>query len=59
VGIRIDGLSANNIEQIMRESMPPIIGRIENDVFVMDMRTVQDEEISIIASTLSNILAKE
>lgn len=59
VGIRINGLSANNIEQIMRESMPPIIGRIENDVFVMDMRTVQDEEISIIASTLSNILAKE
>jgi L-seryl-tRNA(Ser) seleniumtransferase len=58
VAIKIEGLSANEIERIMRKSNPPIIGRIENDLFVMDMRTVQDEEIGIIASTVKNILSE-
>jgi L-seryl-tRNA(Ser) seleniumtransferase len=35
----------------MRKATPPIVGRIENDLYIMDMRTVQDEEIVIIAST--------
>ncbi len=59
VAVRIDGLSANRIEQMMRESDPPIIGRIEEDLFVMDLRTVMEEEIEIIASTLNNILAEQ
>jgi L-seryl-tRNA(Ser) seleniumtransferase len=59
VAIKIEGLSANEIERLMRKSNPPIIGRIENDLFVMDMRTVQDEEIGIIASTVKNILSEQ
>jgi len=59
VGVRIKGFSANRIERIMREAAPPIIGRIENNLFVMDMRTVQDEEIAMIASTFKKILAEE
>ena len=51
VAVRIEGRSANRIDLIMRQATPPIVGRIENDLFVMDMRTVQDEEIAIIAST--------
>jgi len=58
VGVRIEGLSANHIERIMREATPPIIGRIENDLFVMDVRTVQDEELAIIASTFKKIVAE-
>jgi len=58
VSVMIKGLSANRIDRIMREATPPIIGRIENDVFVMDMRTVEDEEIATIASTLKKILAE-
>jgi L-seryl-tRNA(Ser) seleniumtransferase len=59
VGVRIKGLSANRIERITGEAAPPIVGRIENDLFVMDMRTVQDEEIAMIASTFQKILAEE
>ncbi|NVM57055.1 MAG: L-seryl-tRNA(Sec) selenium transferase [Desulfobacterales bacterium] len=59
VGVRIEGLSANSIERIMREATPPVVGRIENDLFVMDVRTVQDEEIAMIASTFRKILAEE
>jgi L-seryl-tRNA(Ser) seleniumtransferase len=56
VGVMIEGLSANAIERLMRNSAPPIIGHIENDLFVMDVRTIQDEEIAIIASAFKTIL---
>jgi len=59
VGVSIQGLSANRIDRIMREAAPPVIGRIENDMFVMDMRTLQDEEVAIIASTFKKILAEQ
>jgi L-seryl-tRNA(Ser) seleniumtransferase len=58
VGVLIEGLSANAIERLMRGSAPPVIGHIENDVFVMDVRTIQDEEVAIIASVFKKILAE-
>ena len=59
VGIKIDGLSANRIERMMRQATPPVIGRIEDDLVVMDMRTVQNEEIAVIAATFEKILAEK
>ena len=56
VAVRIEGQSANRIDRIMRKATPPIVGRIENDLFVMDMRTVQDEEIAIIASSFERFV---
>jgi L-seryl-tRNA(Ser) seleniumtransferase len=58
VGVMIKGFSANAIERLMRSSAPPIIGHIENDVFVMDVRTVQDEEVAIIASAFKKMLTE-
>jgi L-seryl-tRNA(Ser) seleniumtransferase len=59
VGVSIVGLSTNAIERLMRESIPPVIGHIVNDMFVMDVRTVQDEEIPIIASVFQKVLREE
>jgi len=50
LGIRIPGLSANAIEKKMRAGSPPVIGRIEDDTFLMDLRTIQDDEIELIGS---------
>jgi L-seryl-tRNA(Ser) seleniumtransferase len=58
VGVMIEGFSANAIERLMRGFAPPIIGHIENDVFVMDVRTIQDEEVAIIASAFERILTE-
>ncbi len=58
VAVTIGGLSANLLERAMREASPPIIGRIEDDLFVMDVRTIQDEEIPIIADTFEKVLAE-
>ncbi|MBW1697550.1 MAG: L-seryl-tRNA(Sec) selenium transferase [Deltaproteobacteria bacterium] len=56
IGVTVNGMSANEIESAMRENQPPIIGRIENDRFVMDLRTVQEDEITIIQSAFENML---
>lgn len=40
---------ANHLDKIFRESTPPIVGRIVEDKFVLDLRTVfADEEIKLL-----------
>jgi L-seryl-tRNA(Ser) seleniumtransferase len=48
VGVQIKGISPNALEKAMRNNDPPIIGRIEADIFIMDPRTIQEDEVSII-----------
>jgi L-seryl-tRNA(Ser) seleniumtransferase len=54
--IRVQGVSANALELSLRRNDPPIIARIEDDAYVMDLRTVQEEELPFIASALSAVL---
>ena len=56
VGIKIKGISADSIRKGLRKTSPPIIGRIEHDVFIMDLRTVQDDELLIIKTAFEKIL---
>ncbi|MBU0987984.1 MAG: L-seryl-tRNA(Sec) selenium transferase, partial [Proteobacteria bacterium] len=56
VGIRVQGISASAIERNMRENSSPIIGRIEDGLFIMDLRTVQDDELAIIHLAFENML---
>jgi L-seryl-tRNA(Ser) seleniumtransferase len=54
--IRVDGLSANALELRLRGGNPHVIGRIEDDAFVMDVRTIQNDEFLLIESALAAIL---
>jgi L-seryl-tRNA(Ser) seleniumtransferase len=56
VGILIQGMTASAIEKKMRQNNPPIIGRIEEDIFLLDMRTIQTDELKEIVNALSNCL---
>ncbi|MGD2186897.1 MAG: L-seryl-tRNA(Sec) selenium transferase [Desulfobacterales bacterium] len=58
VGIRIKGISPNDLEKVMRSNDPPIIGRIEDDLFVMDPRTIQKDELPIIETAFENLTGK-
>jgi L-seryl-tRNA(Ser) seleniumtransferase len=42
----------------MRSNNPPIIGRIEDDLFVMDLRTIQEGELSVIEAAFENLIQK-
>lgn len=54
--IKIQGLSANKLERNMRRNTPPIIGRIENDAYVIDPRTLLDDDLPIIRSAFEKLL---
>jgi L-seryl-tRNA(Ser) seleniumtransferase len=58
VGIQIKGISPNTLEKRMRNNEPPIIGRIESDLFVMDPRTIQEDELSLIETAFLNLTQK-
>ena len=53
VGLRVDGFSPNAIEERLRTGEPPVIGRIEADQFVLDPRTVAEDEVPLIASAVT------
>lgn len=54
IGVR--GMSPNAIERHMRLFSPPIIGRIENNLFILDFRTIRRQEIPIIETAIARIL---
>ena len=46
---------ANRLEQILRETNPPVIGRILEDKFLIDLRTVFEDEETELLEILSEI----
>ena len=58
VGVQIKGLSPNALEKMMRSNDPPIIARIEDDWYVMDPRTIQEDELSTIETAFENLTKK-
>ena len=56
LGVRADTMAANAIERWMRNHTPPIIGRIEDERFIMDPRTLQEEELDIIEKAFKEML---
>ena len=56
--ISVSGLSPNDLEKLMRGADTPVIGRIENDSFLLDVRTVADRELSLVTGAISSFLSK-
>ncbi|MEF9983663.1 MAG: L-seryl-tRNA(Sec) selenium transferase [Oscillospiraceae bacterium] len=47
-------LSPTSLEQALRKNIPPIISRISKDRVLLDMRTISEKEIPIVANALNN-----
>ena len=47
--------TVNELEKHLRLSSLPVIGRIEEDRFILDMRTVADDEVPLIAKILGHV----
>jgi L-seryl-tRNA(Ser) seleniumtransferase len=56
VGIKTASFSANAIDRFMRTQSPAIIGRIESDRFVMDPRTIADDEVPVIRDAFQRLI---
>ena len=59
VAVNFEAGSAQRTETFMRHHSPPIIGRIENDRFIMDARTLQDDDLPHIEQAFRRMLKKE
>ena len=46
------GMSAQELSRRLRKSVPPVVGRIKDDRLLLDMRTVSDDELSLIRDSL-------
>jgi L-seryl-tRNA(Ser) seleniumtransferase len=44
--------SANTIEQRLRDFDPPIIARVEKDQVLLDVRTIQDDELKLVVQAI-------
>jgi L-seryl-tRNA(Ser) seleniumtransferase len=58
VGVQVKGISPNALEKMMRYNDPPIIARIEDDMVIMDPRTIQEDEFAAIETAFENITRK-
>ncbi|MCW7752477.1 L-seryl-tRNA(Sec) selenium transferase [Desulfobotulus sp. H1] len=57
VVIRCSHLSAAALERQLRSHTPPIMGRVEEDSFLMDVRTLQEEETAIIVQAFATLFS--
>ena len=58
VSITINGISANGIERFLRGNDPPIIGRIEEESFLLDPRTIEEEAFDAIAAAFTQLIER-
>ena len=58
VGMRVAGISTHAVESFLRHHAPPVIGRIETDVFLMDVRTLQDDELNWIQTAVAALFKR-
>ena len=50
-------MTINTLEKRLRQLFIPVIGRIENDRFLLDVRTIQDSELAEVAQMLGDFFA--
>jgi L-seryl-tRNA(Ser) seleniumtransferase len=48
-------LSASEVEQCFRRQDPPVLGRIQQDTFLLDMRMVQDHELPEVVQAFQRV----
>ena len=54
---KLPGYSANQIEETLRKGTPPIIGRIIKDQYLLDVRTLAEEDFPLIAEHIIHLNA--
>lgn len=58
VALQMDGVSVNWLERRLRTGKPTVIGRIEQDRLLLDMRTIDEDELSQIVIALQKALER-
>ena len=52
IEVSIDGISPQQLEDALRRSTPPLVGRINHDRFLIDVRTLSEKDFSPLLASL-------
>ena len=55
VAITVSGMSASRVDRLLRKERPPVIGRIESERYLLDVRTIADDEINWIEKAIGRL----
>lgn len=58
VALQATALSINSLEGKLRQQVPAIVGHVEQDALLLDMRTIADDEIELVAAGIGTALAE-
>lgn len=50
-----DGMSPNQLERALLRAKTPVIGRIQRNSFLLDVRTIQDDDLPLLAAALNTL----
>lgn len=56
VSIKPTAMTVNQLERALRQLEFPVIGRVEEDRLLFDMRTVADDELELLCTSLNTVL---
>lgn len=56
IRLQVKGLTSNDLSKRLRETEPPVIGRIASDEFVLDFRTVLPRDITNLITSIKNAI---
>ncbi|OPY67865.1 MAG: L-seryl-tRNA(Sec) selenium transferase [Syntrophorhabdus sp. PtaU1.Bin050] len=56
VGLKPRGMTVQTFETRLRGLKVPIVGRIEKDVFLLDMRTIRKDELDLLIQGIESVL---
>ncbi len=58
IALHVEGKSAAELAACLRLGEPPVLGRIQEEVFLLDCRTIRKDEFSLIRIAVENLISK-
>ncbi len=55
ISVSIPGYSPSRLDEALRRTDPPVVGRVHIDRFMVDVRTIGDDEVTLLASALRQV----
>lgn len=56
IELHIPSVTASRLEVLLRNTSPPVVGRIRNDCFLLDVRTLAEAETPLLAAAIKQAL---
>lgn len=56
IEVAVAGIAPHHLEELLRSTMPPVVGRLHKDRFLLDVRTLRDTDLPLLANALKQAL---